>query len=120
MRFVLRWLIDALALYVAALVVHGIQMEHDWAALAIIALVFGIVNALIRPVLGFLSCPLLVLSLGLFTLVINAAMLLLTASIAKQLGIGFQVDSFAAAIVGALVISLVSIVLNTFMRAETR
>jgi putative membrane protein len=120
LKFILRWLINAVALYVAALIVHGIRMEHDWAALALIALIFGIVNALIRPMLKVLSCPIIALSLGLFTLVINAVMLLLTAWIGKQLGIGFYVDSFAAAVVGALVISLVSIFLNLFVRAETR
>jgi putative membrane protein len=118
-KFILRWFVNAVALYVAALIVHGIQMERDWGALAIIALIFGVVNALIRPVLNVLSCPLIALSLGLFTLVINAAMLLLTSWIAGLLGIGFVVNNFAAALVGALVISVVSILLNMFVRAES-
>ena len=118
MKFAFRWLINAIALYVAVLVVPGIHMERDWVALALIALIFGVVNTLIRPVLKVLSCPLVVLSLGLFTLVINAAMLLLVSWIAGQLGIGFWVDTFGAAFWGGVLISVVSVVLNMLIRTE--
>ena len=83
-RLIIRWLINAAALWAAAELVSGIGYE-GWSALLIVALIFGLVNALIRPVLSLLTCPLQVLTLGLFTIVINALMLLLTSWLADQL-----------------------------------
>ena len=77
-----------------------------------VALVFGCVNALIRPLLTLLSCPLIILTLGLFTLILNALMLQLTAWIGGRLGVDFRVESFVAAFLGALVVSVVSILLS--------
>ena len=82
------------------------------------ALIFGLVNALVRPLLKALSCGLVVLTLGLFIFVINAAMLLLTSFIAQQLGLQFVVEGFGAALVGSIIISLVSIVLNVFIKDD--
>ncbi|HKF43571.1 MAG TPA: phage holin family protein [Thermoanaerobaculia bacterium] len=116
MRFVLRLLINAAALWVATKIVPGVTYSGDGLTLLLVALVFGILNALLRPLLALLSCPLLILTLGLFTFVINAVILLLTSSLAGSLGIGFHVDGFWAAFLGALVVSIVSILLSVFLR----
>lgn len=108
-NLLLRLIINAVALFAATQVgIPGLHFEGDWKTLVIVALIFGLVNALIRPLLTVLTCPLILLTLGLFTLVINAAMLALTGWIAEQLRLGFVVDGFWAAFVGALVVSIVS------------
>jgi putative membrane protein len=118
-RILLRWLINALAIYAASKLVSGIKVEDEWAIIAV-ALILGLVNAFIRPLLKFFTCPLIVLTLGLFLFVINAAMLGLTAWVAGQLGIGFEVAGFGAAFWGALVISLVSLALTLLIRGEEK
>jgi putative membrane protein len=105
--FLLRWLINAAALAVAAYLLPGITVD-TWQSLLIAALIFGLVNAIIKPVMGFVTCPLIVLTLGLFILVINAAMLLLTAWLADAVDVGFTVDGFGTALLGAVIISIVS------------
>ncbi|MBC8449245.1 MAG: phage holin family protein [Chloroflexi bacterium] len=115
-RLIIRWLINAAALWAAAALVSGIGYE-GWPALLIVALIFGLVNALIRPILKLLTCPLQVLTLGLFTIVINALMLLLTSWLADQFNIAFWVSGFwPDAVLGALVVSVVSIVLSIFLK----
>ena len=123
-RLIIRWLINAAALWAAAALVSGIGYE-GWPALLIVALIFGLVNALIRPILKLLTCPLQVLTLGLFTIVINALMLLLTSWLAQQVVAPrlhqferlFWVEGFwPAAVLGALVVSVVSIVLSIFLK----
>ncbi len=118
MRFLFRLLINAAALWAASAIVPGIQREGDWVTLLLVALVFGVLNAIIRPILALLSCPLQILTLGLFTLVLNAGMLMLTSAISQSLGLGFYVNGFVPALLGGLVISVVSIVLSTFVRDE--
>jgi putative membrane protein len=108
----IRWLINTLALYVAVSYLPGFHFESGPAALLAVAAIFGLVNAFVRPLLTVLTCPLVLLTLGLFTLVINAAMLLLTAWLSHQLGIAFRIDGFGPAFWGALVIGLVSIALS--------
>jgi putative membrane protein len=116
MRFLLRLLINAAALWVATRIVPGVSHSGSGLSLLGVALVFGLLNALVRPILTLLSCPLLILTLGLFTLIINAVILLLTSAVSESFGIGFHVDGFAAAFVGALVVSIVSILLSIFIR----
>ncbi len=116
MRFLLRLLINAAALWVATRIVPGVTHSGSEASLFAVALVFGLLNALLRPLLTLLSCPLLILTLGLFTLVINAFILWLTSALSASLGIGFHVDGFWAAFLGALVVSIVSILLSIFVR----
>lgn len=116
MRFLLRLLVNAAALWVATQIVPGVTHSGSGLSLLAVALVFGLLNALVRPLLALLSCPLLILTLGLFTLVINAVILLLTSALSESLGIGFHVDGFWAAFLGALVISIVSILLSLFIR----
>jgi putative membrane protein len=116
MRFLLRWLINAAALWVAVQIVPGVTYTGDWVYLLFVALVFGLLNALLRPLLTVLSCPRLILKLGLFTFVINAVIMLLTGAIARSLGLGFHVAGFWAAFWGALVVSIVSVLLSLFVR----
>ena len=125
MFFLLRLIVNAVALLITAWVIPGIHLgaagphptTNDWVTLLIVALIFGLVNAVIRPILILLSLPLEIITLGLFIFVINAFMLLLTSWIAQGMGLGFRVDKFRAALLGALIVSIVSFILS---RALTR
>jgi putative membrane protein len=108
MRLIVRILINAAALWVADRIVEGIELSGRFWAILLVALIFGVVNAIIKPVVKLLSLPVLILSLGLFALVINAGMLALTAALTDNL----TVDGFIPALLGALVISVVSAILN--------
>jgi putative membrane protein len=109
---VLRWLISTLSIFAAVWLIPGIEFVGPGWQLGIVALVFGLVNIALRPILTVLTCPLVILTLGLFGLVINAVLLILTAEIARGLGVQFTVDGFWPAVGGGLVIALVSLVLN--------
>ena len=123
--FLLRLIINAVALLITAWLIPGIHLRaagphpttNDWVTLLIVALIFGVVNAVIRPILILLSLPLEIITLGLFIFVINAFMLLLTSWIAQGLGLGLRVDKFLPALLGALIISIISFILS---RALTR
>lgn len=108
MSFIIRVLVNAAALWVAAQIVPGIDLSADIWQILLIALVFGLVNAVIKPILKVLSLPVLIITLGLFAIVINMALLALTAGLMD----GLTVDGVLAAFLGALVISVVSAVLN--------
>lgn len=101
------------ALWVASLLVRGFDIG-SWQALVVGAAVFGMVNAFIKPVIFWLTCLFQILTLGLFTLLLNAAMLALTAWVAGQLEVDFTVDGFWAAVLGALVVSVTSTILTRF------
>ncbi len=118
-RILLRLLINAIALWVAIEIVPGISADQPLTIL-IVALIFGVVNALIRPVVAFFTCPMIILTLGLFIFVINALMLLFTAWVAGQFNLGFGVDGFWPAFWGALVISLVSFAISLLIKDEER
>jgi putative membrane protein len=113
----MSWIINGLALAAAAYLVPGITVvgEPTWLTVAVMAIVFGLANALIRPLLKLLTCPLIILTLGLFTLIINGFMLWLSSWIAAQFGVGFEVNGFLAAFLGALVVSVVSFFLNLIL-----
>lgn len=111
-RLILRWLISSLAIFVAIWIVPGIHFSGPGWHIGIIALLFGLLNALLRPLLYLLTCPLVILTLGLFGLVINAILLGLTSALADQLNIAFHIDSFWDAFWGGLVISFVTTVLS--------
>lgn len=117
MRLIVSILINAAALWVAARFVPGIHIG-GWRSILATALLFGFVNALIRPVLKLLSCPIIILTLGLFTLVLNALMLELTAWFGRHLGIAFRVDGFVPAFLGALLISIVSTLLSWLLAPQ--
>src|ERR1051326_3677364 len=111
MSLILRWLVNAVALLAAAFVVPGIRLSaggrpgsNEWVTLAVVALIFGVVNAIIRPVVVLLTLPLTLITLGLFMFVVNALMLMLTGRIAHAFHLGFRVDGFGSALLGALVI----------------
>ena len=118
MRLIIRWVIGALALLAAANLVPGIDIsdQNGWIAVFVTAAVMGFVNAIIRPILTILSCPLILLTLGLFTLVINAFMLQISAWLSNNIfGAGFFVDGFWPAFWGSIVVSIVSWLLSIFL-----
>lgn len=111
MRFLLRLLINAMALGVAQWAVDGIAVDR-WQTLIPVALIFGFVNAFLGPLLKLLTCPLILLTLGIFTLVVNALLLQLTSWFAGMFNLGFSVYDFWSALWGALIISITSMVLS--------
>lgn len=119
-KFIIRWAINAVGLYAAVWIVPGIEYLGDWMGILWLALIIGLLNALVRPLLKFLTCPLIVLTLGLFTIVINTGMLLLTRTIGQSFGIGLSVDGFWSALLGSLVMSVVSIVMSVIFRDELK
>ena len=119
-RFLLRWIINVAAFYAAILLVQGIQYSGAWTGVLVLALIAGLLNAFIRPLLQLLTCPLIILTLGLFTLVINTLIFWGTAAIGSALGISIAVDGFWSAFLGALVVSVVSVILSLVLRDELR
>jgi putative membrane protein len=120
MGILLRILINAAALWAATRLVPGVSFDGSWPALLVVALVFGVLNVSVRPVLMLLTLPLLLVTLGLFTFVLNAVMLWLTSAISSALGLGFHVAGFWAAFLGALVVTVVSFLLSLFVSSESR
>jgi len=114
-HLLVRLIINAAALFVAVQLIPGMHFVGGLGKLLLVALVFGLVNAVVRPVLTLLSCPLIVVTLGLFLLVINALMLGLTSWLSSRLNLGFQVDGFWPALLGGLIIGLVSTALTLFV-----
>lgn len=112
MTLLLRWVIGAVAVYAAAYIVPGVQIANAWTAF-IAALIIGLVNALVRPILLLLTLPINILTLGLFTLIVNALMFWLASSVVK----GFDVTNFKAAFLGALVYWLVSWFVNNLLES---
>jgi putative membrane protein len=119
-KFIIRWAINAVALYVAVLIVPGIELRGAWTGVLWLALIIGLLNALVRPLLKFLTCPLIILTLGLFTIVINTGILLLTSQIGQSFGIGLMVDGFWTAVLGSLVISIVSMIMSIILHDELK
>jgi putative membrane protein len=120
MKFLMRIVITAIALWAATRLVSGITFHGNWIGLAGVALVFGVLKSFVRPILTFLSFPLLIVTLGLFTFVLNAVMLLLTSALASRLGIDFHVAGFWPAFWGAIVVGIVSFLLSIFLPDERR
>jgi len=122
-RLILRWAINAVALYVAIGTgwIKGIETQ-DTSVVAILglALVFTVVNALLRPLLKFVTCPVIILTLGLFTLVINAVLFWLTGWLGQLFNIGFAVNGWLPALLGGLVVGLVSMVLTVILKDELK
>lgn len=107
-NLIIRIVINALALWVAAALVGGITLSSDFGQVLLVALVFGVVNAILKPILMVVSFPFLIVTLGLFALVVNAALLMITARLVS----GFSVDGWGAALLGSIVVSLVTMVLG--------
>ena len=117
MKLLIRWFITSISLLVAAWLVPGIHVDQGgWLVFAGMAVVLGLVNAILRPILKLLSCPLIILTLGVFVLVINGLTLWIASSIATRwFGVGFHVDGFRPAFFGALIVSIVSVLLHALM-----
>lgn len=111
----LHWLLNAAALWVAAALIPGLSFTGGLGRLLMVAAVFGVINSTLRPLLTILTCPLIVVTLGLFTLVINAIMLLVTGWLSESWNLGFTVSGFWAAFFGGLVVGLVSMLLSLFL-----
>lgn len=120
MKLLLRWAIASLALFLAAWLVPGIRVEGSaWLVYAVMAIILGFINAIIRPILKFLSCGLIIITLGLFVLVINGLTLWLASAIAVNwFHVGFYVDGFWSAFFGALIVSIVSVILSFLIKKE--
>jgi putative membrane protein len=120
MSFLIRLLVNAAALWVATQFVSGVTYHGAVLPFIGVALVFGLVNAIIRPVLKLFTFPLFILTFGLFALVLNGLMLWLTSSLSNALGLGFHVSGFIPAFLGAVVVSLVSTLLGILIRDRDR
>src|SRR5690606_22246529 len=117
MRFLLRLIVNAIALVITAYVLPGIHVNTDVGPLLLVALIFGIVNALVKPVIAILSCPLILLTLGLFYLVVNGLMLLITDELA---GGNFDVDGIGWAVLGGIVMGLIGMVLESLLGLDDK
>ncbi len=121
-KFILRWAINAIALYLAVFILPGIDLRSDLVAILWLALIFGLVNALFRPLIQILTCPLIILTLGLFTLVINTFLFWLTSVIGNSFGFGLTINDpvWWNAFLGGLVVSIVSVVMTLILKDELR
>lgn len=120
-RFIIRWIINAVALYIAIAIVPGIHMQSsNWLSIIWLALIFGVINALLSPLLKFLTCPLILLTLGLFTLVINTVLFWLAGRVGELFGVGFTVAGFLPALLGSIVVSVISVLLVLVFRGELK
>jgi putative membrane protein len=121
-RLLIRWAITAVALFVAATIVPGIEVEPGgWPVFAVMAIILALVNALVRPILALLSCPLILATFGLFTFVVNAVAFWIASGLAQRwFDVGFHVDGFLAALLGSIVVSIVSTILTVFLPDEDR
>jgi putative membrane protein len=123
-RFILRWVINAVALYAAIYIVPGIQQPEgaNWVSLIWLALIFGLVNAIVRPILTLLSLPFIILSLGVFILVMNTLLFAFTGWLGSQFGVGFTLAEpwFLTAFLGSLVTGVISMVLSVILKDELK
>jgi putative membrane protein len=121
-KFILRWVINAIALYLAVLLLPGIDLENGLISIIWLALIFGLINALFRPLLKFLTCPLIILTLGLFTLVINTFMFWLTSIIGQSFGLALIINDpvWWNAFLGGLIVTIVSVAMSMILKDELR
>ena len=119
-RLIIRWFINGVAVWAAAKLVPGIMLsDQSPAAIIVIALILGLLNATLSPLLKFLTCPFILLTLGLGALLINTLVFWLAGEIGQSFGYGFTVDGFWSAFLGALVVSVVSVILGVFFKEES-
>jgi putative membrane protein len=120
MSFVARLLINAVALWLATRFVDGISFDGELPFLLLVALIFGAVNAIVKPILVVLTFPFLIVTLGLFLLVLNGVMIWLTGAISDATSLGFHVSSFKAAFIGGLIVTVVSFVLSLMVGSDSK
>jgi putative membrane protein len=118
MSFLIRLLVNAAALWVATRIVPGVSFDSGVGPFLVVALLFGVINATLRPLTKILTFPLILLTLGIFALVVNGLMLWLLSSVSSSLGLGFHVSGFWSAFFGALVVSIVSALLSLSVRPK--
>ena len=121
-KFILHLAINAIALYLAVLILPGINLLSSPASIIGLALIFGLVNALVRPLLKFLTCGLILLTLGLFTLVINTLMFIFTVNIGQWFGINMVIADpvWWNAFLGGLIVSVVSVIMTLVLKDELK
>lgn len=119
-KFILRLVINAIGLYLAVLLLPGIDLKSNLVSILWLALIFGLVNALFRPLINILTCPLIILTLGLFTLVTNTFLFWLTSVIGQSFGFGLIIKDpvWWNAFLGGLVVSVVSVVMTLILKDE--
>jgi putative membrane protein len=121
-KFILRLVINAIGLYLAVLILPGIDLRSNMISILWLALIFGLVNALFRPLISLLTCPLIVLTLGLFTIVINTFMFWLTSVIGQSFGFGLIINDpvWWNAFLGGLIVSVVSVIMTMILKDEMK
>jgi len=120
-KALVRLAINAVALYAAIAILNGkgiTPQSENWASLIWLALIFGVINAVLKPVLTVVGCPILILTLGLGALLINTLLFYLAGLVGTQFGVGFTVDGFWPAFLGSVIVSLVSFTLNIFIKDD--
>jgi putative membrane protein len=123
LKFIIRLAINAVALYAAIVLLNGrgiTPQSSNWVSLIWLALIFGVINAVLRPILTVIGCPIIVLTLGLGTLLINTLLFVLAGWIGQYFGVGFSVDGIVPAFLGALIVSVVSFILSALLKDELR
>ncbi len=119
MNLILRIIFNAIALYAAVAILPGVTPQNPSVLSYLwLAVIFGVLNALVRPILKLLTCPLIILTLGLFTLVINTVMFRLAGYVGAQFGVGFRVDDWFTAFLGGLIVSVISVILTSVLPDE--
>ncbi|HLO31059.1 MAG TPA: phage holin family protein [Anaerolineales bacterium] len=122
-KFILRWAINAIALYLAVLLLPGrIGLQSGLISILWLALIFGLINALFGPLIRLLTCPLILLTLGLFTLVINTFLFWLTSVIGQRFGLGLVINDpvWWNAFLGGLIVTVVSVIMTMILKDELK
>jgi putative membrane protein len=122
-KFILRWAINAIGLYLAILLLPGrLDLEGGLVSIIWLALIFGLINALFRPLINVLTCPLILLTLGLFTVVINTFMFWLTSVIGQSFGLGLVINDpvWWNAFLGGLIVSIVSVAMTLILKDDKK
>jgi putative membrane protein len=119
-RFILRWAINAVAIFLAIRFVPGISLQSGLMSVIWLALILGLMNAFLRPLLTLLTCPLIIVTLGLFTLLINTFLFWLTGQVGQIIGIHITINGFWPAFLGGLVVSVVSVVMTLILKDEMK
>ena len=122
-KFIIRWLINTVALYTAVYLLNGngiTPQSENWLSFIWLALIFGLINAILKPILVVAGCPFIIVTLGLGMLLINTLLFYLAGLIGLNFGVGFTVENFWAALLGALIVSIVGFVLGIIFKDEKK